>query len=246
MAAAGGMVPAVMPLRTQAVATLRQAIIDGRLGPGTRLVERGLGEMLGVSRTLVREALRQLEAEGWVSNADSKGPAVTVLTAESARQLYEVRRALEGLAAERAAALASPAQVAQLRESLDAMREHVAAGDMLAHQAEIEVFYAILLRAGGNPLLAELIAAQRGQLAQLRRLSLAQPARALASIADKQRLVDAIARGDGAAARQISEAHIRDSAAAAAATLAGLAPPAPPAVTAPRRRGRPAIALPKI
>ena len=62
-------------LRVQALGKLRRAIIEGRLAPGARLVERRLCDLLDVSRTVVREILRQLEAEGWVVNPPSKGPS---------------------------------------------------------------------------------------------------------------------------------------------------------------------------
>ena len=90
-------------LRTQVVEKLRQALIDGHFAPGVRLTERELCELLGVSRTLVREALRQLEAEGWVENVPYRGPTVAAISAEEARELYEIRAVLEGWAAQRCA-----------------------------------------------------------------------------------------------------------------------------------------------
>src|SRR5262245_28627298 len=63
-------------LRMLALEKLRKAIIDGELPPNTRLIERQLCDLLGVSRTIVREILRQLEAEGWVTNPPYKGPTV--------------------------------------------------------------------------------------------------------------------------------------------------------------------------
>ena len=64
------------PLRLQVLDGLRRAIIDGRLAPGARLTERELTEMMGVSRTVIREALRQLESEGLIANVPNKGPVV--------------------------------------------------------------------------------------------------------------------------------------------------------------------------
>src|SRR5689334_11154291 len=87
------------PLRLKVEDELRQAIIDGRLAPGERLTERRLTEMTGVSRTLIREALRQLESQGLVSLIPNKGPVVRELTAAEGRDLYAIRAVLEGLAA---------------------------------------------------------------------------------------------------------------------------------------------------
>ena len=89
------------PLRRQVLDELRQSIIAGRLAPGARLVERELTAMLGVSRTVVREALRQLESEGLISIIPNKGPVVRELTLGEATDIYSIRAVLEGLAARR-------------------------------------------------------------------------------------------------------------------------------------------------
>src|SRR5215469_13320378 len=98
-------------LRDQVVGNLRNAIINGQLAPGARLIERQMCELLGVSRTLVREALRQLEAEGWIRILPNRGPVVISMTPEEVRELYEVRSALEGIAAYRAAERLTPEQL---------------------------------------------------------------------------------------------------------------------------------------
>ena len=90
---------ALAPLRAQVLDELREAIISGRLAPRTRLIERELIGMLGVSRTVVREALRQLQSEGLVAEDAKKGMAVRELTAVEAAHLYAIRALLEGLAA---------------------------------------------------------------------------------------------------------------------------------------------------
>src|SRR5580704_15724302 len=90
---------AAAPLRRQVLDELRQSIIAGRLRPGARLVERELIAMMGVSRTVIREALRQLESEGLVAIVPNKGPIVRELTRDEARDLYSIRAVLEGLAA---------------------------------------------------------------------------------------------------------------------------------------------------
>ena len=86
-------------LRELAVERLRDAILDGQFRPGDRLVERVLCERLGVSRTVVREALRHLETEGLVDVVPQQGPAVARLDAGQATQIYEIRAMLEALAA---------------------------------------------------------------------------------------------------------------------------------------------------
>ena len=90
-------VPAL--LRQQVLEQLREAIISGVLLPGARLIERELTEQMGVSRTVVREALRQLEAEHLVEVIPNKGPFVRQLSINEAEDLYRIRAVLHGLAA---------------------------------------------------------------------------------------------------------------------------------------------------
>ena len=82
------------PLRRQVLDELRQSIIAGRLAPGSRLIERELIAMMGVSRTVIREALRQMESEGLVANIPNKGPVVRELTLAEAKDLYSIRAVL--------------------------------------------------------------------------------------------------------------------------------------------------------
>ena len=86
-------------IRDQIATTLRRAIADLELTPGQLLVERELTELTGASRPSVREALRQLEAEGLVHSRNGRGTYVRVLTLPDAQDVYEVRAQLEGLAA---------------------------------------------------------------------------------------------------------------------------------------------------
>ena len=86
-------------LRELTLDKVRNAIVTGHFRPGDRLVERDLCSQLGVSRTVVREVLRHLETEGLVVNPPTRGPMVASLDIGEARQIYEIRGALEGMAA---------------------------------------------------------------------------------------------------------------------------------------------------
>jgi DNA-binding transcriptional regulator YhcF (GntR family) len=88
------------PLRQQVVKAIREDILDGGLVPGQRLVESVLCDAYGVSRTVIREALRQLESEHLIRVMPNLGPIVTVLTESEIKSIYVVRASLEGLAGE--------------------------------------------------------------------------------------------------------------------------------------------------
>ncbi|WP_374015584.1 GntR family transcriptional regulator [Phaeobacter sp. A36a-5a] len=97
---------------------MREAIIDGHFAPGERLVERPLCDQLGVSRTVIRETIRYLEAEGLVEIIPNRGPVVARLTWDQARQIYDVRRQLEAAAAAASAEVQRPEFAADLSRAL--------------------------------------------------------------------------------------------------------------------------------
>ena len=99
---------APVTLRELALAKIRQAIISGYFQAGDRLVERSLCEELGVSRSVVREVIRYLEAEGLIETLGKKGPIVAILTWEIAEQIYTIRLLLEQDAAHDCALKAGP------------------------------------------------------------------------------------------------------------------------------------------
>jgi DNA-binding GntR family transcriptional regulator len=91
-------------LRRQVENALREAIMSGRFHPGQRLIERELCENLGVSRTSIREALRQLEAEKLICIVPHKGPTVASISLKEAEELYALRSVLEGFCRQRVCA----------------------------------------------------------------------------------------------------------------------------------------------
>jgi DNA-binding GntR family transcriptional regulator len=202
-------------LRLLALDKLRSAIIDGEIAPNTRLVERQLCKLLGVSRTIVREILRQLEAEGWVVNPPYKGPTVAALTSDQAKQMYEMREALEGLAARLCARRATSGQIAELEAIVEEMARAQSRRDLHRHLDTIRRFYEVMLKATGNEILAEFLSSQHHRLTRLRSMSLFQPKRAAVSVVEKRRMVAAIKRRDEKAAQLVSELHIRKAAEAA-------------------------------
>src|SRR5262245_10633188 len=95
----------------QVYRTLRRAILDQGLKPGTKLPEDAIGERLGVSRTVVRDALARLGAEGLVELKHNRGAAVAYPTLDEARNVFSVRRAMERLVVEELAGKLTTAQI---------------------------------------------------------------------------------------------------------------------------------------
>jgi DNA-binding GntR family transcriptional regulator len=208
------------PLRDHVVNRLRDAIMDGYFPPGARLVERQTCELLGVSRTLVREALRQLEAEGLVQILPYRGPIVAKLTPDEVRELYEVRAALEGVAALRCAENASPEQLAALAAIVERIVDAQRRGDVQTHSRQVGLFYDLMREAAGNSMLQAQLTSLGSRLAWLRSVSLSRPGRARVAVKDEQRLLAALRQRDGERARRLCEDILARTAEAVVAALA--------------------------
>ena len=208
------------PLREQVREVLRRAIVEQHLPPGHRLIERELIEQTGVSRTTVREVLRELAAEGLVKTVPQKGAVVAVPSAQEAAELYEVRAALEGLAARRFVEHATPAEVDELAAAL-AELERVTAdgGDIRALLRAKDRFYDVLLRGSRNRAVHEILAGLKARVGLLRTHSLAQPGRAKRSVREIRAIVDAVRVRDADAAARACAHHVEQ---AARAGLKGL------------------------
>lgn len=198
---------------------LRDAIAWGRFRPGERLVERELCELTGVGRTSIREALRQLEAEGIVVTVPHRGPVVRSITQEEARQLYEVRAMLEGYAGRMFAERSSDAEIDALRQTLERLEEAAMAEDrrrLIEAKAE---FYAVLTEGCKNGVVQQLLTQLHNQITLLRATSMTQPGRIEESIRELRDIWNAIAARDGAKAEWACVRHIEQAAKIAVAVL---------------------------
>lgn len=161
-------------LREMATSQLRKAIVDLHFKPGEHLVERDLVTATGVSRTCVREALRHLEAEGLVERRPSRGLFVAAVGADEARQIYEIRAAIEPAMAQHFVARASPAQVRALRAALRQVKATSQARDIPANVAALDEFYDILMRGAANEEARRILHTLRGRMAFLRAVTAAR------------------------------------------------------------------------
>ncbi|MBQ7841557.1 MAG: GntR family transcriptional regulator [Lachnospiraceae bacterium] len=146
-----------LPLRDVVFNTLRQSILTGELKPGERLMEIHLADKLGVSRTPIREAIRKLELEGLVTMIPRRGAEVAQITEKSLRDVLEVRRALDALAAELACERITEEKLEQLRAACDNFEAETRKGN--ANQVALAdvAFHDIILEASGNDKLVQMI-----------------------------------------------------------------------------------------
>lgn len=181
-------------IRAQVAAHLRQAISDGRLRPGQQLVEREICEETTASRASVREALRELEANGLVVSEPGRGTMVAYLSEADACRCYEIRAALEGVAAWRFAQHASDEDLDRLEQVVDGMSELI--GEPAALLRAKNDFYGVLFEGAGNPELTRLLDQIHLRVNMARAASLAAPGRPHESLVELRGIVDAARRRD--------------------------------------------------
>ena len=196
------------PLREQVLDLIRREIVEMRLLPGQRLVERELVEQIGVSRTTVREALRTLTAEGLVTAIPQKGAIVAVPSLKEAEELYEVRALLEGLVARHFVERASETEVRALRRAFKDTERHQKDADPRPMILAANRFYDVLLEGAGDATVSSIIEGLRARVAALRATTLSIPGRRRKSVAELRAIVEAIEARDAAAASAACSAHV--------------------------------------
>lgn len=197
------------PLRQQVVKMLREDILDGQIEPGERLVENALCTTYGVSRTVIREALRQLETEHIVTVLPN-GPVVTVLSQRDIESIYQVRANLEGLAGELFARNASDEDAKAMVDLGERMETDYLGGTVESREDIKEAFYGLLLKGGGNDALAETMKVIHARIALFRRYAFVDGKRVAHSMKELRKIIDAAAvRRDPDRARRACEEHIQ-------------------------------------
>lgn len=197
------------PLREIVFETLREAIINGVLEPGERLMEIQLAEEMGVSRTPVREAIRKLELENFVVMIPRKGAYVAGVSHKDIADVFEIRSALEGLAAGLAAERATEEEIEEMKKILLTHdRDDMSLEDIVSTDTD---FHALVYKASRNERLIQILENLREQIQRFRATSLSVPGRLKDAITEHQAIVEAIARQDGEEAQALATAHIMNA-----------------------------------
>jgi DNA-binding GntR family transcriptional regulator len=196
----------------RALAALREMIATNRLPPGSTHLEAELADMLGMSRTPVREAALRLEAQGLLEVRPRHGVRITPISPDDMNEIYEILTELEGLCAEKAAdSNHSEAEVAALEASIEHMEEALAAEDRTAWAAADESFHASLIRLGHNKRVEAICAMYNDQVRRARAVTLWLRPMPTDSNAAHRAVCDAIRRCDGEAAGRLHRAHRRQA-----------------------------------
>ena len=194
-------------LAVQVYATLRERIILGQYAQGSRLPEQRLAEDLNVSRIPLREAIRQLEVDGFVQSLPRRGAVVWTWTAQAVHDLFDVRLALEvaatGLAATR---VANGRDVADIEAALDRSHEELRSGDALRIAEASAAFHEAIVVTTDNELMISLMRAVSGRVVWLFHLTSGRDA--AVACEEHHDLLDAIRSGGPRMAESVAYAHI--------------------------------------
>ncbi len=198
-------------LRGRVYNKIREDILEGRYKNNDELKELTIGEELGVSRTPVREAFRQLELEGLIRIVPNKGAYVTGITAKDVKDIYMIRSKLEGLAARWAVSHISEDQMSEMEENIYLTEFHASKGHLDQIATLDNRFHEILYEACGSKMLEHQLREYHEYVQKVRRKTLSENKRSLASTGEHKLIMEAIKSGDENQAEKMANKHIENA-----------------------------------
>jgi DNA-binding GntR family transcriptional regulator len=189
---------------------LREAIVSGKFTPGERLSEETLAASLHVGKVALREALRSLETEGYVTFLPNNEVAVSKLTREDVQDYYTIASVLEGLAARLAVENAQPEQIARLKELHLALKEASQKRDLARYFDANSNFHRFIAEIARNERLYRLIDQLRQEIQKTRILSLHLPQRLDYSMREHDQILDAFLKNNPQLAESTMVRHLNN------------------------------------
>ncbi|MDR3593291.1 GntR family transcriptional regulator [Clostridium sp.] len=195
------------PIREVVLERLRKAIMNGSFQPGDRLVETSIADKMGVSRTPVREAFRQLEIEGLAENIPRKGTIVKGISKRDILEIYEIREVLEGLAFRLACSSISAVQILKLKEKASKMDQCINNNDIKGYWILHGEFHDSILYSSNNQRLIDQMKQIYEYLSKLRNFTLVMNKRRNVAMEEHKALIEAFEKKDEILAEQIGREH---------------------------------------
>jgi len=189
---------------------LKTEIVKGNLEPGNKLLEGKIAEQIGVSRTPIREALKELAAEGFVKISPNQGVVVSNASVEDVQEVLQIRGVLEGLAARLATKMINEEEIKELEKFLKKMEYYTNKNDVLVFSGMDAEFHELILNICGNNRLIQLRKNFSDQAHRYRIRSLSIPGRLKYSLKEHQEIVKALKRKEAEQADKLSQKHIEN------------------------------------
>lgn len=203
------------PRRVQVAEFIRESILTGKFLAGGRITERQVCEETGASRSSVREAIRQLETEGYLKSIPNRGSVVATLTAQEAGDIYQVRAVLEGLAVRNFIKMSTEEERGLLRVALKELAAAIDRKEVPAQLKAIEQFYDTLLGGCYNVTLVDILRLLHARIARLRATSIVSPGRIKESLTELEDITSAIEDNDATRAWDATVRHLEITSAVA-------------------------------
>ena len=198
-------------LRGKIFNILRQQILDGKYLPGDSLIETRLAEELGVSRTPIREAIRQLELEGLVDSIPNKGVIVRGISEKDIEDIYTIRKVLEGLAAKWAVEKIDDEELNNLKDKFELMEFYTKKGDIEQVAKLNTMFHEVIFNATKSSVLKHILTDFQYYVQWARYASLKVPGRAQEALEEHKMILDAFMSRDNENAEKLVTGHIINS-----------------------------------
>ena len=195
-------------LRGRVFTKIREDILGGKYKENEELREAAIGEEMGVSRTPVREAFRQLELEGLIQIIPNRGAYVTGISARDVRAIYMIRSRLEGLCARWATANITKEQLEEMEENVYLAEFHAGKGHMDQIAALDNRFHLILYEACGSKMLQHLLVDYHQYVQRFRQKTLSTVSRGTESNKEHRALMEAIRAGNAELAEKLAHEHM--------------------------------------
>jgi len=198
-------------LRSKVFSQIEDAILTGKYAPGDGLTEMRLSEEMKVSRTPIREALRQLELEGLVEYVPSKGIVVTGIAWQDIEDIYEIRMRIEGLAASRAAENITDEELKELKDVVDLTEFYVNKEDVEHLLSLDNQFHDIIFKASKNRQLTHMLKLFRNYVKRARNESLIYPGRSAKVYTEHKNIYLAIKEHNPTLAEEQYAIHMKNT-----------------------------------
>jgi len=195
--------------REQAYQCVRDAITFGKLKPGEKVLEKSVGETFQLGRTPLREALRQLEMEGFIDALPNRGAFVRKISVEDVEHVYDVLAILEGFAVENATASANPSLLAELKEIEKRLIQDAKRKDFRKWLDDNARFHELFQGVTGNTVLSENVSNLRRRTYRYRALLLSISGHIEEYLADHRKIVDAVTEGKAEKAGKAMRRHVQ-------------------------------------
>lgn len=196
-------------LRGRVFQSIREDILSGRYEQNTELKEAAIGAELGVSRTPVREALRQLELEGLVTIIPNRGAYVNMITAKDVQDIYVIRSMLEGLCARWATQSITAEQLDSMEETLCLSEYHTSKKNYEKLYELDSLFHEQLYEAGGSRILNHILSDFHDYVKMVRKATISTSSRSVTSTEEHRAIFEAIKEKDPDKAEALAKEHVK-------------------------------------